>query len=142
MNRFIAIFLVMTACSGKTTESAPDTDENEGSGCGEVSSFDVTIVAKVTAGGRPASGYRVFLDDRGWNYTSLGEGTTDASGEVSFVATGVTSVENCWGTVLNYWVVAEDADGNQVEDDMNNELFNAIDDGSLVADVTSRPLEF
>jgi hypothetical protein len=45
--------------------------------------------------------------------------------------------------VLNYWLVATDpADTTRVvEDDMNTELYNAIDGGTLATDVSDRPLE-
>ncbi len=126
--------------SGEDTAVKESAEDTQDGACGDVSTYDVVIRAQVERGGRAAAGVRVYLDDRAWELAELGEGTTGADGTVTFTAAGVTSVDGCWGTLLDYWIVAEDTDGATVEDDMNTELFNAIDDGSLEADVTTRPL--
>jgi hypothetical protein len=138
---YIALLLGCLGCTGKEENEPEESDSGGGSGCGEVTTQDITVIAAVIKGGRPVENIRVFLDDRGWEMMSLGEGLSDSQGKVEFVAAGVTGVENCWGTVLNYWLVAEDEEGNSAEDDMNTELYNAIEDGSFVVDTTSRPLE-
>lgn len=137
-----SLLSLLLACSPSKDSAPVETTDSQDGACGAVSTHVVTVRAKVLVGGQPAAGLRVYLDDRGWEMKSVGEGNTGANGEVEFVADPVTSVENCWGTVLNYWIVAENTDGSTVEDDMNTELFNAIDDGSLVSDVTGFPLEF
>ncbi len=133
------VFLVLClwACVpvDETVDEGGDSDP-AGVECGDPIPYDVEIRARVEDAGGPAAGILVYLDDRGWTYTILGSGTTDAAGEVSFVAQNVTALDGCWGTVLNYQLVAEDeGDGREVEDDMNTELHAAIDDGSLIADV-------
>ncbi len=110
-------------------------------GCGDPESYDIGIRAKVTRGGQPAAGVRVYLEERLWEPGILGEGSTDRDGTVSFEASPVTGIPNCWATAVDYWLVAEDG-GDVVEDDMNSELYDAVDDGSMVADVSNRPLEF
>lgn len=130
----------MLACTagedGEQKESEPTVE-----GCGDPESYDIGIRAKVTRGGQPAAGVRVYLEERLWEPGILGEGSTDRDGTVSFDATSVTGIPNCWATAVDYWLVAEDS-GDVVEDDMNSELYDAVDDGSMVADVTNRPLEF
>ena len=138
----VMLVALLVGCGGEEPEpkDSEATDSQDGA-CGEVTTHDVVIRAKVSKPGG-AEGVRVYLDDRAWELAVLGEGVTDAAGEVEFTAAGVTSVAGCWGTLLDYWIVAEDGAGVTVEDDMNTDLFNAIDDGSLVADVSGRPLEF
>lgn len=140
MGRWSIVMLFAIGCSGKQDSGKQDTEEEQ-TGCGDVTTFDVTVKAAVTRNGRVASGIAVRLEERNWEPGTLGEGTTGADGTVSFLASPVTSIDRCWATALDYWIVADDA-GNEVEDDMNTELYNAISDGSLVADVTGRPLEF
>lgn len=139
------ILLFAFACEVEAETGQPVEDSGHaGVDCGEASTYDIEVTAMVTSGGRsPAEGIEVVLDDRGWTYSELGSGTTGTDGKVTFTAVGVTSLPNCWGTVLDYWLVATDpADPSRtVEDDMNTELYNAIDNGSLSTDTTDRPLE-
>lgn len=132
--------MLMVGCSGKK-ESTPKETEDTQAVCGDVTTFDVTVQAKVTKGGKAASGVAVHLEERNWEPGTLGEGVTKADGTVEFLASPVTSIDRCWATALDYWIVAEDG-ADTVEDDMNTELYNAITDGSLKADVRDRPLEF
>ncbi len=138
----IVVFLM--AC-GAEDSGAPAGDDtgHDGVDCGEASTHDVAITALVTAAAGSVEGVEVTLDDRGWTNAILGSGTTDGRGRVTFTAVGVTSLPNCWGTVLNYWIVAADPDdaARTAEDDMNTELYNAIDGGSFATDVSDRPLE-
>jgi hypothetical protein len=132
-------------CTGdlETGEPVEDSDP-PGVDCGDASTHDIEITARVVSTrGTPAAGIDVILDDRGWTYGPLGSGVTDVDGLVTFTAAGVTSLPNCWGTVLNYWVVATDpADPSRTaEDDMNTELYNAIDGGTFATDISDRPLE-
>ena len=132
----------LAACvAGETTETG-DSGGDLGTECGETTTYDIEISGKVTdSAGKALAGMRVYLDDRGQTHTSLGEGTTKPDGQATFTAAGVTAIENCW-MVLDYWLVAEDpADTTRTdEDDMNTQLFNAIDDGSLNVDSTEFPL--
>lgn len=139
------ILLFAFACDVPEDSGEPAGDSGHaGVDCGEASIHDIEVTAMVTSGGRaPAEGIEVVLDDRGWTDSELGSGLTGADGKVTFTAVGVTSLPNCWGTVLDYWLVATDpADASRtVEDDMNTELFNAIDGGTLATDTSDRPLE-
>mgnify|MGYP001610474467 CR=1 FL=1 len=138
----VCVFLV--ACSGDGDGEGVDTgDDDGGVECGDPVAYDVEVTAKVVdSGGKGVEGIEVALDDRGWTNSILGSGLTSRSGLVTFSAKGVTALDGCWGTVLNYWVVATDpADPSRTaEADMNTELYNAIDGGSLVADVSDFPL--
>ena len=139
----ILLPLSLLACSTPDPDETGDTGDADDGACGDVSTHDVRVRAKVVdASGDAAADIDVVLDDRGWEMVELGGATTDAKGEVDFVAVGVTSVEDCWGTVLNYQLVATDpADTSRtVEDGINSHLYAAIDDGSLVADVRDFPL--
>lgn len=143
MSRLV-VLLFVTACTPEAdTGEAPDDTGHAGTECGDPELFDIEIVAKVLANGKAAPGIEVALDDRGQTGEILGTGTTGPNGTATFTALGVTSLEGCWGIVLDYWLVATDpADTSRtVEDDMNTELYNAIDDGTLQADVTDFPLE-
>ena len=136
---FLVLCLAGCAPADETVDEGEDSDP-AGVQCGEPVTYDVEIRARVEDVNGPAAGVLVYLDDRGWTDSTLGSSTTDAAGETSFVALGVTALDGCWGTVLNYQLVAEHSDGRDVEDDMNTELHAAIDDGSLVADVRDFPL--
>lgn len=138
---FLAGLLV--GCTPEDDDESDDTGSDLGTDCGEPTTYDVSFEAKVVDDqGRGVAGIRVALDDRGYTATELGEGTTGGNGEVKFTAVGVTSLPDCWGTLLDYWLVATDpADASRsAEDDMNTQLFNAIDDGSLSVDAREFPL--
>jgi len=137
------ILALLTACTSSTDTGGGEDSDPAGVECGAPETFDVEITAKVISGKDPAEGIEVALDDRGYTGDILGSGTTGADGKVTFTAVGVTSLAGCWGIVLNYWLVATDpADDTRTdESDMNTELYNAIDGGSLATDVSDRPLE-
>ena len=136
----MGLFLLLMACGAPSEDTAVEEDVDEGA-CGEVRTHDLEVRAAFEdASGAPLSGVRVSLEERNWAPGTLGEGSTTADGTVSFVAPGVTDVEGCWGSALDYWLVAE-ADGYAtLEETMNSNLYNAIDDGSLVADLRATPL--
>lgn len=131
--------LTLLACGpGATTETG---DSDDGStDCGASEYYDVMVVARVEdAGGSPVEGVEVRIEERNLA-RDFGAGTSDVAGNVSFTASQLESVPGCWGLLLDYWIVASCDGTDCAEDDMNTELFNAIDDGSLVADVSSFPL--
>lgn len=124
-----------------TATTPTDTAPPRGA-CGEITVWDLWLKGKVLdRTGRPALGASVRLEDRGWApVTVLGTTTTDAQGLFELPITGLTSVEDCWATLLDYVAVAER--GTEVgEADVNTELFNAIQSGTLVADRTLFPIE-
>ncbi len=136
---FLVLCLAGCAPADETVDEAEDSDP-AGVQCGEPVTYDIEIRARVEDAAGAVADVEVALDDRGWTNAILGVGTTGANGEVTFAALGVTALDGCWGTVLNYQLVAQHSDGREVEDDMNTELHAAIDDGSLVADVRDFPL--
>ncbi len=147
MSRLIPLLLT-AACAPASDSAEPEEDTGHaGMNCGEGTKHDVEIVARVVSGGeanfREEPGIEVSLDDRGYTGLILGMGTTDANGEVSFMAVGVTALEGDCGALLDYWVVATDPNdaSRTVEDDMNAELHTAIDGGSLRADIRDFPLD-
>ena len=141
--RSTLLLAALWACGDEPAdEKDEDTGDPPGIQCGDATTWDVTIRARVEdADGLGLEGVTVGLDDRGYTYGVLGTGDSVATGDVQFVATGVTDLPGCWGIVLDYWLVAYDEAGELVvEDDMNTELYDAIADGSLLADVSGFPL--
>ncbi|MSQ00759.1 MAG: hypothetical protein EXR71_02575 [Myxococcales bacterium] len=138
------VFLLLSfAACGPVAETLDEGGDSDPAGveCGNPVTYDVEIRARVEDAAGAVAGVDVALYDRGWTYVILGTGTTGADGDVSFTARGITALDGCWGTVLNYQLLAEDsAGGRSAEDDMNTELHAAIDDGSLLADVRDFPL--
>ncbi|MFT7520111.1 MAG: hypothetical protein ACI9MC_002255 [Kiritimatiellia bacterium] len=132
----VVCILVMVGCVSE------DTDEQPSGACGEVTEHVVAVRAKVLdSEASPVIGALVEVQDRGWDPgTVLGSGLTNASGEVHLVDLNVTSVEDCWGTLLDYYVVAT-LDDRTAEKQVNSALFSAIDGGTLEADLRSTPIE-
>jgi len=130
---------VFSACGDKDPNPTDDTDED--GACGAVSTHMLTLTASVESEtGAPVAEVAVWLEDRGWEPgTIVGQGTTDADGQVMLEALSITSVENCWGTLLDYVLVAE-ADQGRGEKEVNHPLYNAILDGHNAADVTAIPI--
>lgn len=132
------LLLALAACSGADPEDS-DTDGSNGQ-CGDVTTWDVTIAGAVEDASGAVDGATVTLEDRGWNAgETLGTATTASDGTFELAATGVTSVEGCWGTVLDYVVVATEG-GRIGEDEVNSALHDAIDSGSLHADISEFPI--
>jgi hypothetical protein len=138
MWRRVALVGLVAGCGA----AADDTfvEPTDPGACGEVTTHDVSVLGAVTSGGAPAVGAAVRLEDRGWNVGDvLGEATTGADGTFTLAAASVTSVEDCWGTILDYALVGE-LGGEAGEMNVNTALFNAIEDGSLEADTRSFPV--
>jgi hypothetical protein len=126
-----------------TDTGMPITDtEPPGSACGEIRVWDLTVRGIVQNEQRVGAPFAdVWLEDRGWARTTqvLGSGYTDADGVFEIAITGLTDAENCWGTLLDYVLVAE-LGPQRGEDGINTYLFNAVQSGTLVADVSTNPL--
>ncbi|MEE2751144.1 MAG: hypothetical protein VX519_06925 [Myxococcota bacterium] len=137
--RFAFLVLILSACG---RSGAEDSGEREGA-CGEPSEVDLTLkVAVHDSDGIGLQDINVDLEDRGWTNSALGGGVTDEDGEVEFVASGVTDLPNCWGTLLDYVVVATDSQGQwrTGEKSANSYLYTAIDDASMEADMRAFPV--
>jgi len=137
--RVAFLVLALSACG---RSGADDSGERDGA-CGDPSEVELTL--KVAVQGSDGVGLQdidVVLEDRGWTNTVLGSGVTDEAGEVEFVASGVTDLPNCWGTLLDYVVLATDAQGswNPGEKNANSYLHTAIDDTSMEADMRAFPV--
>lgn len=130
--------LVTLGCGEKDQSATDDTDE--GGACGSVSTHVLSVAGVVQfMDGTAASGVNVRLDDRGWNPGSvLAEGVS-LEGEFNLDSAEITSVEECWGTLLDYVLVAS-LEGYQGEKEINTQLFNAIRDGESTADVSAIPI--
>lgn len=132
-----ALLLALTACSGPGDDSDTDPDTDP-TGCGDVTTHTITVIARVEDGaGSPFEGATVRLEERNWDPHTLGEGTTDASGDVTLADLSVTGVERCWGTALDYVLVATDGTLT-AEADINSFLFANRDAGE--ADRRAFPL--
>lgn len=137
--RALWLLLALTACGdGGDTDTDSDTD---GGACGDVSTHTLSLWGLVhDASGAPVQGASVRLEDRGWNDGDvLGEGTSGADGSFLLEDLEVTSVEDCWGTMLSYWVVAEEGERSG-EEQVNVWLYTAIDEGSASADASTVPV--
>ncbi len=132
------------ACTGNEIDDNDDSAGGDGNGgaCGAQHDEDFTIRAAVTdAGESPLQGMTLALSDD-TTHDDFGSGVTDADGVVEFVATAVLVIDDCWGTAVDYQLHGSDPLGGYGDavDDMNTELHNALNDGSMVADVTDFPL--
>lgn len=127
--------LLLAACT-----STPE-DDTGPLVCEAADTYDIAIDGKVEdASGAAIADAAVTLTDFGWIPGSvLGDATTNAQGRFSLVAIGVTDVPNCWGTVLDYELTANDGAryGQKV---VNSHLHGAITDGSLATDLTAFPV--
>ncbi len=141
---FLLVVASILACAGQPEdEKADEGDDDDNGACGEWSSYDMEVVAKVEdPSGRPLGDIRVYLDDLATGDGALGEGITGADGETRFSTPGVEFAEDCMGTLFDYRIIAEDPSEAYTEasDDMNSNLYNATLDGSFVADVRNVPL--
>ena len=135
---YLAI-LAGVACGSSDPTDTADTDDQ--GACGEVSTQTMIVRGLVeNSQGVGLEGISVILEDRGWNPgTTLGTATTDAQGAFVLENLTITDVENCWGSLLDYVLVATQAD-NAAEKEINTQLYNSIIDGSLDADVSAIPL--
>ncbi len=134
------LFAILTACqgvgtltivdpNGSTTTSTTTTTVVTGdpSGqCGEVTTHDMVLRVAVQEGDRPARGVDVWLEDRGWAPgTIMATGVTNDEGQVTMDIDQLTSVEDCWSSLLDYVIVAEDGD-LYAERGISTPLYNAI----------------
>jgi hypothetical protein len=128
--------------SGPTTDTAPTTDTtttptNTQGACGEHTSWNVSIAGTIERPShQPAEGATVELEERVWNNPpkSFGTVTTDAYGHFQIDAQQILSIEGCWGILLDYHLTAELGPGS-ADSSVNQSLYNAIQDGTLFADL-------
>jgi hypothetical protein len=133
--------LLLAACGG-SPEGEDTGDENTGA-CGDPISVDLVVRARVVdAAGEGVPDIRLAVEDRAWNLGDLGEAQSQEDGSAAIGAQGVTDLPGCWGTMLDYYLVADDPSGvwSPAEDAINSWLYNAISDGSYEADMTDFPL--
>ncbi len=124
-----------TADTDPTDTGLPlDTGEPEGA-CGDVTTWNVVLTGTVEdAVGNPLVGAEITLEDRGWMPTTvLATDISDGYGAFALDVVGLTSVENCWGTLLDYVVIGSTSEGRVGEDDVNPSLFDAVYVGPLSA---------
>ncbi|MCA9489437.1 MAG: hypothetical protein KC621_05925 [Myxococcales bacterium] len=124
------------------TDADSDADTDTSGACGEVTTWDVTLTGYVMgANGQPAPNTHVWVVDRGWTVGNvIADGTSDAAGYMTLSLHPVTSVEDCWGLILNYVLVGERTN-EYGELAINPVLYNAIYGGTLEADLGAFPLE-
>jgi hypothetical protein len=143
--RFKLIFMMASVLAlGCGGEKQPVDDSGEREGCGTATIHSVAVTfAVVDASGNGVSNLEVRLEDRAWEPGVLGTGQTDGNGFGELFAESVTDLPGCWGTMLNYVVVATDPSDYyaDAEKPVNSYLFGAISDGSNQADLTAFPME-
>ena len=123
------------------TASVPAWPGDDGGACGEVTTHVLAVKGLVEDNdGISVEGASVILEDRGWNPGDvLGSGTTDENGVFQLDNLTVTGVEDCWGTMLDYVLVAEKGEA-RAEKEINTQLYNAVIDDSGMADVSAFPI--
>jgi len=104
--------LLLTACAASgvlepiedTATAAPPPPPPPQSACGAVSTWDLTVEGVVVdAAGDPIARAVVRLEDRAWTPGDvLGEALSDVHGGFRLPVSGLTAVEDCWGTLLDY----------------------------------------
>ncbi len=109
--------------------------------CGEVTDdHAIRIEGMVTLSDLPAVGADVLLTERLWTPGMVhGTASVGADGRFSLDATDIVSVEDCWGTVLDYVLEAR-LDQLVGERDANAVLLPAIAAGDDVVDITEQPI--
>jgi hypothetical protein len=140
MSRPSIVLVVALLAMGCHGGPADDTTDTRFGACGEITTWDVTVIGKVEDAAGNVAGAAVSLEDRGWEpITILGEATTTTNGSFTLEAQNVTAVEGCWGTLLDYVLVATEG-SRSGERGINHPLYGAISDGSMEADITGNPL--
>ena len=141
MKRCMIYFVILAsvACGSSDPTDTADTDDQ--GACGSVSTEIMAVRGIVEReDGAPLEGVSVLLEDRGWNPgTTLGASTTDEEGRFLLENLTITDVENCWGSMLDYVLVASQG-AQTAEKEINTQLYNAIIDASMEADVSSFPI--
>jgi hypothetical protein len=159
--RFIPLVLLV-ACAGapgNDAESDPespdtgrvvgddtatgDTDTGTtGGACGAISTWSVNITGMVLSpNGEPSIGH-VVLRDRGWLPGAiLAEASANEAGYFLLNADSVTSAEECWGSVLSYWIEVDRDEAYYGELNVNSILYNAISEQALEIDITDQPVQ-
>lgn len=148
-------FLSLAACGPRApvtdTGTPPPTDTTNtqitttdpGGLCGDVTTWDVSFSGLVTAAaGGAAAGAQVWVEERAYSAETViyGSGTTAGNGLFTIDLDQIVSVQDCWGIVLDYYVVAQQGNAT-VERGINPVLFSAIDNGTLEADISAIPLQ-
>jgi len=137
--RSLALVLSFLA-AGCTSAPVDDTEDTRLGACGEISTWNVTVLGRVEDAAGAVGGAEVSLEDRGWEpVTGLGATTTATNGSFTVEARNLTAVEGCWGTLLDYVLVATEG-SRSGERGINHPLYGAIDDGSMEADIRGNPL--
>ena len=157
MRTFLMLLVVVAGCdpapntpsvtgnepedSGDPTNLPPD-DDPPGGACGDFLYHDVVIRGLVeNADGSPAMAADVVLEERNFmsQFQYWGKGTqTDANGAFEFTAVDLLEVEDCWGTLVDYNIVARSGT-TYGEDAINSVLRNAITYGTA-ADLSAFPV--
>lgn len=128
------------ACNADDSDENPfgdDTDGPQGSVCGTPEyGIELFMTGRVTDGnGRGTGGASVKLYDYAEQPPAvLGEGLTDSSGTFGFQATDITSIPDCWLTLLDYQMEATLGTKTESEQ-VNMDMWNAIQSSESMVDV-------
>jgi len=133
--------VIAVGCGGADVDDTSPVTVPQGGACGEVTTWNVQVIGLVhDAVGVPVEGADVVLEELDWTFgDTFGFTTTDVEGRFDFEARDVVSVEDCWGTALDYKLIVVKGTSS-MEEGVNSNLFSAIDQGDLVADMSAFPL--
>jgi hypothetical protein len=132
------VLVLAAGCDGGGTDDTSTGDTDLNGACGEVTNHDVTVTGVVETAGGPAEGATVYVEERAWTGgMRMGTAQSAADGTFTIEVADLISVEDCWGTALDYYVVAEAGD-LYGERGINSTLFNALSTGE--ADLSGAPL--
>lgn len=139
LSRLFLVISLLAAC--KPEEAEPEPTDTDPSACGDehVEAL-VTITGKVTADDAPVAGAEVVIEERNYDPGVLGETVTAADGTFVLEARDVVWVEDCWGTLFDWYVVANEG-GRTGEKGVNSRMHGAITDGSFAFDMTAAPVK-
>jgi hypothetical protein len=136
----MVILMGLIGCGGGNTDTGPVYTGDGGGACGEVTEFSVTIRGLVTRDGVPEEGASVSLEELAWtNGEYYGSTNTDANGLFALEVEDLVSVEDCWGSALDYVLTAVRGT-DSAEDDINSHLFGAWYDGVSDVDLMDWPM--
>lgn len=137
--RSTLILAALAACGGggdeastqEPTETGTDTRTIGQGACGDVSQIDATITGLVAYEEAPVGAATVRLEERLWEQKVYTTEIAGADGRVTLAGTGLWSVEDCWGSAIDYWVVADGLAPDGVtavhgEKPVNQYIFNLV----------------
>lgn len=132
---------LLCACAEDPEEIPPPDDP--GSACGTPEyGLSLRFVGRTgESAERPAVGADIVLEDRAVSPAEiLGRAVSEAGGTFTLDATEITSIPDCWLTLLDYRLVSTTEDGLRGELQVNRFMWDALENDEDAVDLTTRPI--